>query len=61
MRGGTAEKLVVRTGVTDGDLTEVPEGVSVGDRGGRKLARRTKPGAPVTVAASDATVVSENK
>lgn len=61
VRGGTAEKLVVRTGVTDGDLTEVLEGVSVGDQVIVSSPAGLKPGAPVTVAAGDATVVSENK
>jgi RND family efflux transporter MFP subunit len=32
VRGGTAEKLVVHTGVTDGDLSEVLDGVRVGDQ-----------------------------
>lgn len=32
VRGGTAEKLVVRTGITDGDLTEVLDGVQIGEQ-----------------------------
>lgn len=59
VNNGTAEKLVVRTGVTDGDLTEVLEGVSVGDQVIVSSPAGLKPGTPVVVASGDGTVVSE--
>ena len=61
VKDGTAEKLVVRTGVTDGDLTEVLEGVGVGDQVIISSPAGLKPGIKVTVAATDGTAVSENK
>ena len=61
VKDGTAEKLVVRTGVTDGDLTEVLEGVSVGDQVIVSSPASLKPGTKVTIAAAEGAAVSENK
>jgi RND family efflux transporter MFP subunit len=62
VKAGSADKLVVRTGVTDGDLTEVLEGVNVGDEIIVSSPAGLKPGSAVTVAtAAGSTVVSENK
>ena len=61
VKDGAAQKLVVRTGVTDGDLTEVLEGVGVGDQVIVSSPAGLKPGIKVTIAATDGTVVSENK
>ena len=57
VRNGAAEKLVVRTGVTDGDLTEVLDGVSVGDQIIMSSPTGLTPGLPVTVSASSAPLV----
>jgi RND family efflux transporter MFP subunit len=59
VKSGTAEKLVVRTGVTDGDLTEVLEGVSVGDLVIVSSPATLKPGVAVMVAATDTPALSE--
>jgi RND family efflux transporter MFP subunit len=61
VKDGAAEKLVVRTGVTDGDLTEVLEGVGMGDQVIVSSPAGLKPGIKVTIAATDGTAVSENK
>ena len=59
--GGTAEKLVVRTGVTDGDLTEVLEGVRSGDPIIVSSPAGLKPGMKVTVATSNRPIVSASR
>ena len=61
VRNGTAEKLVVRTGVTDGDLTEVLGGVNVGDQVIMSSPAGLKSGSPVTIAATDSPALSDNK
>ncbi len=61
VRNGVAEKLVVRTGVTDGDLTEVLGGVNVGDQVIMSSPANLKPGSPVTVAATDSPAASDTK
>ena len=60
VRGGVAEKLVVRTGVTDGELTEVLEGVSIGDQIIVSSPAGLTPGMPVTANASSSPLVRNN-
>jgi len=47
VRGGIAEKLTVRTGVADGDLIEVLDGIEVGDSIIMSSPTSLKPGRPV--------------
>jgi RND family efflux transporter MFP subunit len=56
VKSGTAEKLVVRTGVTDGDLTEVVDGVKVDDQIIVSSPSGLTPGMPVTVTAGASAV-----
>ena len=49
VRGSTAEKRVVRTGVTDGDLTEVLEGVQIGEQIVVSSPAGLTSGAPVSI------------